>query len=53
MLTFLRWWCRHKHLMRVHESGIWSWRCVCGYQVPIVARTAEERTRALQLLGRA
>lgn len=52
-MTIRRWFCRHKTLMRVKESGVWSWRCVCGYQVPIVARTAEERARALQLLGRA
>jgi len=52
-VTIHRWFCRHKTLMRVKASGVWCWRCVCGYQVPIVIRTAEEQARATALLGRA
>jgi hypothetical protein len=55
MLTFLRHlrygWCRHKHLERIKLDGVWHFRCVCGYQVPIVARTADELARARRLLG--
>ena len=57
MLTFLRslryGWCRHKHLERIKVEGVWYFTCVCGYQVPIVIRTAEEQARAAALLGRA
>lgn len=55
MLTFLRYlrhgWCRHKHLERIKLDGVWHFRCVCGYQVPIVARTADELAKSRRLLG--
>lgn len=46
-------WCRHKHLVRVKVGGVWSFKCACGYQVPIVQRTADERARARRLGGTA
>jgi len=52
-MSLRRWWCRHRSLTRIKVDRVWCWRCVCGYQVPIVIRTAEEHARATALLGRA
>lgn len=46
-------WCRHRNLVRVKVEGIWAFKCSCGYQVPIVKRTADERARARRLGGTA
>jgi hypothetical protein len=44
-------WCRHRNLVRVKIDGVWAFRCTCGYQVPIVKRTADERARCRRLGG--
>jgi hypothetical protein len=44
-------WCRHRHLVRVKVAGVWAFRCRCGYEVPIVTRTADERARCRRLGG--
>ena len=44
-------WCQHKTLVRLKVEGVWHFRCACGYQVPIVRRTADELARSRRLLG--
>jgi hypothetical protein len=44
-------WCRHRDLTRIKVEGIWYFRCTCGYQRPIVQRTADERARCRRLGG--
>jgi hypothetical protein len=42
--------CRHAHLYRVTDAGVRYFRCACGYQVPQLRRTTEERIRLRALL---
>jgi hypothetical protein len=44
-------WCGHRHLVRMKVEGVWYFRCACGYQVPIVRRTAEEQARTRRLVN--
>jgi hypothetical protein len=38
--------CRHAHLYRATQDGVRYFRCsACGYQVPQLRRTPEERAR--------
>ena len=47
--VFRHGWCAHRSLVRAKVDGVWYFTCACGYQVPIVRRTAEELARCRQL----
>jgi hypothetical protein len=37
--------CRHAHVYRVTEGDVRYFRCDCGYQVPQLRRSPEERAQ--------
>jgi len=45
-------WCRHPELVRVQVDGIWYFTCACGYQTPVLRRTAEEAAKARGMVRR-
>ena len=44
--------CPHQDLVRVQIEGIWYFACRCGYQTPVLRRTAEEAAKSRAFIQR-